>query len=69
VLAAVRSTNTEAGATIAGYTHDAGAHVHVFTTRRYARSLRRRLASVAGVEKVLALSPGPGGHPIRVVGR
>jgi diphosphomevalonate decarboxylase len=64
VLAEVRAANAEAGAAIAGYTHDAGAHVHVFTTKRHASALRRRLRAVRGVERVLALSPGPGGRPL-----
>jgi diphosphomevalonate decarboxylase len=65
VLAEVRAANEENGTTIAGYTHDAGAHVHVFTTRPHAPRLRRRLRSVPGVEKVLSLSPGPGGRVLR----
>ena len=65
VLETVRAANEEAGETIAGYTHDAGAHVHVFTLRRHAGPLRRRLAGVPGVAKTLALSPGPGARPMR----
>jgi diphosphomevalonate decarboxylase len=69
VLAAVRSANADAGGTVAGYTHDAGAHVHVFTTRRHARALRRTLAAVPGVENVLSLSPGAGGRRMRLGSR
>jgi diphosphomevalonate decarboxylase len=65
VLQAVRDANAEAGSAVAGYTHDAGAHVHVFTTKRHAAALRRRLRKVSGVEKVLVLAPGPGGRAIR----
>jgi len=65
VLAEVRAANDEAGTTVAGYTHDAGAHVHVFTTKRHAAALRRRLRKVSGVAKVLALAPGSGGRAIR----
>jgi diphosphomevalonate decarboxylase len=65
VLAEIRRVNAEAGSAIAGYTHDAGAHVHVFTTRRHANTVRRRIRAIPGVEKVLDLSPGPGARPIR----
>ncbi|MCI4361884.1 MAG: diphosphomevalonate decarboxylase [Thermoplasmata archaeon] len=65
VLTEVRAANDERGTPIAGYTHDAGAHVHVFTTTTEMVRLRRRLASLPGVEKVLVVSPGPGGHDLR----
>lgn len=65
VLQEVRLANDEYGAALAGYTHDAGAHVHVFTLRRHAARLRRRLGRLPGVERVLALSPGPGGRALR----
>jgi diphosphomevalonate decarboxylase len=64
VMAEVRSTNDEAGRTVAGYTHDAGAHMHVFTLARDAPALRRRLRRVPGVRQVLTLSPGPGAHAV-----
>ncbi|HTT34993.1 MAG TPA: diphosphomevalonate decarboxylase [Thermoplasmata archaeon] len=60
VLDAVRSLNADAGETIAGYTHDAGAHVHVFTLARDAGRLRRRLADVPGIARLLTLGAGPG---------
>jgi diphosphomevalonate decarboxylase len=69
VLASVRAANAGAGTAVAGYTHDAGAHVHVFTTKRHARAVRRTLARVPGVEKVLALSPGGGAHRLRAGSR
>jgi len=65
VLTEVRAANEENGPSVAGYTHDAGAHVHVFTLRRSAGPLRRRLARVPGVAKVLSLSPGPAGRVLR----
>jgi diphosphomevalonate decarboxylase len=65
VLAAIRAANEENGTTLAGYTHDAGAHVHVFTLQRHAGKLRRRLSAIQGVAKVLALSPGRGARPLR----
>jgi diphosphomevalonate decarboxylase len=60
VLAEVRAANRAAGRTIAGYTHDAGAHVHVFTLRRHLPALRRRLRRLPGVQSTLTLAPGPG---------
>ena len=60
ILAEVREVNREAGRPVAGYTHDAGAHVHVFTLARDAPRLRRRLGALSGVESTLLLHPGPG---------
>jgi diphosphomevalonate decarboxylase len=64
VLAEVRAINTEAGRAVAGYTHDAGAHVHVFLLDRDAGSVRRRLSKIRGVRSTLVLRPGPGGRLI-----
>ena len=64
LLGEVRAANREAGRPVAAYTHDAGAHVHVFTLRRDAATLRRRLARLPGVERTLLLRPGPGGHRV-----
>jgi diphosphomevalonate decarboxylase len=64
ILGDVRAINREAGEPLAGYTHDAGAHVHVFTLRRHARRVRARLAHLNGVETTLLVRPGPGGHPL-----
>ena len=64
LLGEVRAINREAGRAVAGYTHDAGAHVHVFTLVRDATRLRRRLGRVPGVERSLRLRPGPGGTPV-----
>jgi diphosphomevalonate decarboxylase len=60
VLGEVRAFNAETGRPRAGYTHDAGAHVHVFTLRRHARALRNRLQHLPGVESTAVLRPGPG---------
>ncbi|MCI4319584.1 MAG: diphosphomevalonate decarboxylase [Thermoplasmata archaeon] len=62
VLAEVRAANSELGEPIAAYTHDAGAHVHVFTLEKHAEMLQRRLRQIGGVDQVRALRPGPGGH-------
>jgi diphosphomevalonate decarboxylase len=62
VLAEVRAANAELGKPIAAYTHDAGAHVHVFTLTAHAAMLQRRLRRIGGVDQVRALRPGPGGH-------
>ncbi|HYB78088.1 MAG TPA: diphosphomevalonate decarboxylase, partial [Thermoplasmata archaeon] len=64
LLAEVRSINREAGHPIAGYTHDAGAHLHVFTLARDATKVRRRLARLPGVERTQLLHPGPGGRRV-----
>jgi diphosphomevalonate decarboxylase len=69
VLAAVRELNRSAGHPVAGYTHDAGAHVHVFTFREYLPTVRRRLRETPGVADVRVLSPGPAARPIRSGGR
>ncbi|MGP8158384.1 MAG: diphosphomevalonate decarboxylase [Thermoplasmata archaeon] len=66
LLAEVRSINREAGRPVAAYTHDAGAHLHIFTLAQDATRVRRRLARLPGVERTLLLHAGPGG---RLVGR
>ncbi len=68
-LGEVRALNREAGTPIAGYTHDAGAHVHVFTLDRHARRVRDRLSRLPGVRSTLVVRPGPGGHAILPVRR
>jgi diphosphomevalonate decarboxylase len=64
ILEAVRDGNREAGRPIAGYTHDAGAHVHIFTLESRLKGLRRDLATIDGVEETLVVRPGPGGHAV-----
>lgn len=64
ILDAVRDANRAAGGAIAGYTHDAGAHVHVFTLERHLAALRRSLGGIDGVEETLVVRPGPGGHAV-----
>jgi diphosphomevalonate decarboxylase len=66
VLGEVRAVNREAGTPVAGYTHDAGAHVHVFTLAPRARRVRARLARLPGVRSTLLVRPGPGGHSVGV---
>ncbi len=65
VLAEVTAINRAAGRPVAAYTHDAGAHVHVFTLLRDLPTVRRRLAAIGGVERTLVVRPGPGAGPIR----
>jgi diphosphomevalonate decarboxylase len=60
VLGEVRSVNREEGRFVAAYTHDAGAHVHVFAIHPDVGRVRRRLARLPGVIRVLELSAGPG---------
>ncbi|HTZ61823.1 MAG TPA: diphosphomevalonate decarboxylase [Thermoplasmata archaeon] len=69
ILEEVRAMNRAAGRAVAGYTHDAGAHVHVFTLRRDLPSVRRRLAALDGVERSLVVRPGPGGAERRARAR
>jgi diphosphomevalonate decarboxylase len=64
VLEAVRGANRAAGTPVAAYTHDAGAHVHVFTLRAHLEATRRAVAALDGVERMLVVRPGPGGHPV-----
>ena len=68
ILAEVRGLNREADRPIAAYTHDAGAHVHVFTLDRYLGRVRSRLARLPGVERTLAVRR-PGGHGVFPVRR
>ena len=65
ILGEVRAINREEGRPVAAYTHDAGAHVHVFTLARDAAKVRRRLARLPGVLRTPLLRPGPGGHLVR----
>lgn len=65
LLEAVRALNRSEGRAAAGYTHDAGAHVHVFTTRADLPRLRRALDRVPGVERWLTSRPGVGGRLVR----
>ena len=65
ILGEVRALNREAGRPVAGYTHDAGAHVHVFTLARDAAKVRRRMAALPGVERTQLLRPGPGARRVR----
>jgi diphosphomevalonate decarboxylase len=65
ILAEVRDVNRSAGRPVAAYTHDAGAHVHVFTLKRHVGRLRDRLRRLDGVERTLVVRPGPGGRIVR----
>ena len=64
LLSEVRSINREAGRPVAAYTHDAGAHLHVFTLVRDVTKVRRRLVRLPGVERTAVLHPGPGGRRV-----
>jgi len=64
LLGEVRALNREAGRPVAAYTHDAGAHMHIFTLERDSAQVRRRLARLPGVERAFLLRPGPGGRRV-----
>ncbi|HTP54338.1 MAG TPA: diphosphomevalonate decarboxylase [Thermoplasmata archaeon] len=64
VLAEVRALNRAAGRPVAAYTHDAGAHVHVFTTRPHLRTVRGRIDATPGVGSTLLVRPGPGARAL-----
>jgi len=64
VLAEVRDLNHAAGRPIAAYTHDAGAHVHVFTLRPHLARVRARLRRVPGVRSTVVVGPGPGARRV-----
>jgi diphosphomevalonate decarboxylase len=62
ILEEVRALNRNAGRPLAAYTHDAGAHVHVFTLDRSLPRVRSALAGIDGVDRTLLVRPGPGAH-------
>jgi diphosphomevalonate decarboxylase len=64
ILDAVVALNRTRGRTVAAYTHDAGAHVHVFALARDLATVRRTLGRIEGVERSLVVRPGPGGHAV-----
>jgi len=64
VIAAVQHANESARRPIAAYTHDAGAHVHVFTLQRNLARLETELGAIDGVERTLVVRPGPGAHEV-----
>jgi diphosphomevalonate decarboxylase len=68
-LAAIRAFNDARAEPRAAYTHDAGAHVHVFTLRRHERALREKLEAVRGIERILRLRPGPGARRLARAGQ
>jgi diphosphomevalonate decarboxylase len=69
LLGEVRALNREQGRPVAAYTHDAGAHLHVFTLRPDLGRVRRRLAALPGVRATLVVRPGPGGRRVVPAGR
>jgi diphosphomevalonate decarboxylase len=62
ILEAVGELNGREGRAVAAYTHDAGAHVHVFTLAKDAGRVRTALADVKGIRRTVRLTPGPGGR-------
>ncbi len=64
IMEEVRTLNRERGRPIVAYTHDAGAHMHLFLLARDVRIVRRRLGEIAGIGSTLLLRPGPGVRPV-----
>ena len=64
VLAEVRRINERASRAVAGYTHDAGAHVHVFTLEADAAAVQEQLGAVEGVRTTQVLEAGRGGRRV-----
>jgi diphosphomevalonate decarboxylase len=62
ILGAVRSLNAYEDRSVAGYTHDAGAHVHLFVLEGDLPRLRRALRGIPGIRRFWTLRPGPGGR-------
>ena len=60
ILDAVRILNREAGDPIVGYTHDAGAHLHLFTLAEHEGAVRSALRAQKGIRQRLVLHAGPG---------
>ena len=64
ILDVVRTVNRDAGEPIVGYTHDAGAHLHLFTLQEHEATLRGALRHQRGIRQRLVLRPGPGARRI-----
>lgn len=60
ILDRVRVLNAAAGEPLVGYTHDAGAHLHLFTLAEDLPALRAALTGQPGIRQRLVLKPGPG---------
>jgi diphosphomevalonate decarboxylase len=64
VLEAVRGLNQRSSTTLVGYTHDAGAHVHLFLEKKDLPALRAALRPVRGIRQSILLRPGPGARSV-----
>lgn len=64
ILAEVRALNRARGRPVAAYTHDAGAHVHLFTLEHDAPTVRRAIAALPGVRSIVRVRPGAGAHRV-----
>ncbi|MDO8339680.1 MAG: diphosphomevalonate decarboxylase [Candidatus Burarchaeum sp.] len=60
IVDAVRAFNADAGGMKCGYTFDAGPNAHVITTRKNEAAVRRMLARVKGVKRVVSAGVGKG---------
>lgn len=64
ILDVVRRMNRDAGEPIVGYTHDAGAHLHLFTLEEHEPLVRSALRSQRGIRQRIVLRAGPGARRI-----
>lgn len=64
IMEEVRTLNRERARPVVGYTHDAGAHMHLFLLARDVRIVRRRLGEIPGIRSTLLVHPGPGVRPV-----
>jgi len=69
ILDRVRALNARAGEPVVGYTHDAGAHLHLFTLAGEVGALRAALRGVPGIRQRLVLRPGPGARLVAPTAR
>ncbi|HEV2317992.1 MAG TPA: diphosphomevalonate decarboxylase [Thermoplasmata archaeon] len=65
ILEAVRRLNRQEGRAVVGYTHDAGAHVHLFALRRDLPLIRTMLRPLPGISRTWTLGSGGGGRYVR----
>jgi diphosphomevalonate decarboxylase len=60
IMDAVLELNGSYGEPVAAYTFDAGPNAHVYTTARHENEVRKALATVEGIEKIITCRVGEG---------